>query len=103
MTDHVRCVFLFVATERRALSQLLKYTRHEVIVPSRSEPPRSTVGVLSDVEKPADVVPGAKHGSMTAFVNSSNVIAMLLLVARCVDRSLLVHTVRDYSACNFDS
>ena len=28
---------------------------------------------------------------------------MLLLVASCVDRSLLVHTVRDYSAYNFDS
>ena len=25
---------------------------------------------------------------------------MLLLVASCVDRSLLVHTVRDYSAYN---
>ena len=35
--------------------------------------------------------------------NSSNAIAMLLLVASFVDRSLLVDTVRDYSAYNFDS
>ena len=28
---------------------------------------------------------------------------MLLLVAGCVDRPLLVGTVRDYSACDFDS
>ena len=35
--------------------------------------------------------------------NSSNAIAMLLLVAICVDRSLLVDTVRDYSVYNFDS
>ena len=56
------------------------------------------------VEKRADVVPGAKHGGMTAFVvHSSNAIAMLLLVASCVDRSLLVDIVRDYSAYDFDS
>ena len=35
--------------------------------------------------------------------NPSNSIAMLLLVASCVDRLHLVHTVRDYSAYNFDS
>ena len=35
--------------------------------------------------------------------NSSNAIAMLLLVASCVDRSPLVDTVRDYSAYDFDS
>ena len=35
--------------------------------------------------------------------NSSNAIAMLLLVAGCVDRSLLVDTVRYYSAYDFDS
>ena len=34
--------------------------------------------------------------------NSSNAIAMLLLVASCVDRSLLVDTARDYSAYDFD-
>ena len=34
--------------------------------------------------------------------NSSNAIAMLLLVASCVDRSLLLHTVRYYSANNLD-
>ena len=33
----------------------------------------------------------------------SNAIATVLLVASCVDGSLLVHTVRDYSAYNFDS
>ena len=35
--------------------------------------------------------------------NSSNAIAMLLLVASSVDRSLLVDTVGDYSAYDFDS
>ena len=35
--------------------------------------------------------------------NPSIAIAMLLLVASCVERSLLVQTVRDYSAYNFDS
>ena len=34
--------------------------------------------------------------------NSFNAIAMLL-VASCVDRSLLVDTVRDYIAYDFDS
>ena len=36
--------------------------------------------------------------------NSSNAIAMLLLVASCVDRAVLVDTgtVRDYSAYDFD-
>ena len=35
--------------------------------------------------------------------NFSNAMAMLLLVASCVDRSPLVDTVRDYSAYDFDS
>ena len=35
--------------------------------------------------------------------NSSDAIAMLLLAASCVDCSLLVDTVVDYSAYNFDS
>ena len=35
--------------------------------------------------------------------NSSNAIAMLLLVASCVGRLLLVDTVRDYSAYDVDS
>ena len=35
---------------------------------------------------------------MPSSFNSSNAIAMLLLVAGCVDRSLLVGAVRDYSA-----
>ena len=35
--------------------------------------------------------------------NSSNVIAMLLLVASCVDRSLLEDTVRNDSAYDFYS
>ena len=35
--------------------------------------------------------------------NSTNAIAMLLLVASCVDRSLLVDTVRDCSPYDFDS
>ena len=57
------------------------------------------------VEKRADVVPGAKHGGMIAFVIQllEVLIAMLLLVAGCVGRSLLVDTVRDYSAYDFDS
>ena len=41
--------------------------------------------------------------SLPSSFNSSNaIIAMLLLVASCVDRSLLVDTVRDYSAYDFD-
>ena len=32
-----------------------------------------------------------------SFNSSNAIIAMLLLVASCVDRSLLVDTVRDYS------
>ena len=40
---------------------------------------------------------------LPSSINSSNAIAMLLFVASCVDRSLLVHTVRDYCAYNFDS
>ena len=60
------------------------------------------------VEKRADVVPGAKHNGKAVFViqildNSSNDVAMLLLVASCVDRSLLVDTVRDYSDYDFVS
>ena len=35
--------------------------------------------------------------------NPSDAIAMLLLVASCVDRSLFVDTVRDYSAYDFDN
>ena len=58
------------------------------------------------VERRADALPGAKHGGMAAFIiqplECYN-IAMLLFVASCVDRSLHVHTVRDYSAYNFDS
>ena len=57
------------------------------------------------VERRADVVPGAKHGGMAAFVIQplECSIAMLLLVASCVDRSLLVVTVRDYSAYDCDN
>ena len=40
--------FLFVANEKRALSQLLKYTMHDIIVSSISEHLRSTICVLSD-------------------------------------------------------
>ena len=41
---------------------------------------------------------------LPSSLNSSNAnIAMLLLVASCVDRSLLLHTVRDYSAYGFGS
>ena len=39
----------------------------------------------------------------SSFNSSNAIIAMLLLVASCVDRSLLVVTVRDYSAYDFDS
>ena len=58
------------------------------------------------VERRADVVPGAKHGGMAAsssFNFPDAITAMLLLVASCVDRSLLVDTVRDFSAYDFDS
>ena len=57
------------------------------------------------MERSADVVPGAKHGGMAALVIQplECSIEMLLLVASCVDRSLLVVLVRDYSAYNFDS
>ena len=41
---------------------------HDLIVSSRSEPPKSTVFVLSDRERRADGVPGAKHGGIAAFV-----------------------------------
>ena len=55
------------------------------------------------VEKRADVVPGAKNGGMTAFVIRllECSVAMLLLVASCVDRSRVVDTARDYSAYDF--
>ena len=57
------------------------------------------------VERRADVVPGAKHGGMAAFVihSSDDITILLLLVAGSVDHSLLVHKVRDYSAYDFDS
>ena len=37
-----------------------------------------------------------------AFNSSNAVIAMMLLVVSSLDRPLLVHTVRDYSAYNLD-
>ena len=52
------------------------------------------------VEKRADVVSGAKHGSMTVFVIhllQCYFLCCCLFQAVCVDRSLLVHTVRDLS------
>ena len=52
------------------------------------------------VERRAKVFPGAKHGGMAAFVIQllECYIAMLLLVASCVNRSLLADAVRDYRA-----
>ena len=41
--------------------------------------------------------------SLPSSFNSWNAIATLLLVARAVDRSLFVDTVRDYSDYDFDS
>ena len=76
---------------------------HDTIVSSKSEPDRLSVCCLI-VERRADVFPGAKHGGMAAFViQLLECYGMLLLVASCVDLSLLVHTVRDYSAYDFDS
>ena len=57
------------------------------------------------MERRADVVQARNTVVwLPSSFNSSNaIIAMLLLVASSVDRSRLVHTVRDYGAYDFDS
>ena len=81
---------------------------HDIIVSSRSEPPRPT-SFLSVccliVERRADGVPGAKHGGIAAFV--IQLLEGYCNAAACCQlwtaHFLKTQLVRDYSAYNFDS
>ena len=93
----------FVANERRALRQLLKYIMHDVIASSRSKPPRSTVCVLYDLEKVCWRCSRQETRWYRCLRHPTpRTILQCCCLLLAIDRSRLVDTVRDCSGYHLD-